>query len=118
MPSILTPMASASPQIEPLHSIALETAVHPGFMTDWQQPLVVALTSRGVCPSFTRTVYENASALPWRCARWARTFQVYRSAGRHALSSTSILGGYLGSDPCVTAHVNGPGRLRGGFTRT
>ena len=24
---------------EPLHSIALETAVHPGFMTDWQQPL-------------------------------------------------------------------------------
>ena len=27
-----------------LKSIVVETNVHPGFMTDWQQPLVVALT--------------------------------------------------------------------------
>ena len=27
-----------------LQAVALETDVHPGFMTDWQQPLVVALT--------------------------------------------------------------------------
>lgn len=27
-----------------LNAIALETDVHPGFQTDWQQPLVVALT--------------------------------------------------------------------------
>src|SRR5690625_2935712 len=27
-----------------LRSIVLETDVHPGFMTDWQQPLVIALT--------------------------------------------------------------------------
>src|SRR3712207_7024157 len=25
-----------------LRAVALETDVHPGFMTDWQQPLVVA----------------------------------------------------------------------------
>src|SRR3954454_13766919 len=30
-----------------LNSLVLETAVHPGFMTDWQQPLVVALTQAG-----------------------------------------------------------------------
>jgi UDP-N-acetylglucosamine 1-carboxyvinyltransferase len=27
-----------------LAPLALETDVHPGFMTDWQQPLAVALT--------------------------------------------------------------------------
>ena len=27
-----------------LKPVAIETDVHPGFMTDWQQPLVVALT--------------------------------------------------------------------------
>src|SRR5690606_22070467 len=32
-----------------LRAVALETAVHPGFMTDWQQPMVVALTqARGL----------------------------------------------------------------------
>ena len=29
---------------KPLKPVTIETDVHPGFMTDWQQPLVVALT--------------------------------------------------------------------------
>ncbi len=37
----------------------LETDVHPGFMTDWQQPLVVLLTQvQGACV-IHETVYEN-----------------------------------------------------------
>src|SRR5690606_16147321 len=28
----------------PLRPVVIETDVHPGFMTDWQQPLVIALT--------------------------------------------------------------------------
>ena len=42
-----------------LRSIALETDVHPGFMTDWQQPLVVALTQTTGLSIVHETVYEN-----------------------------------------------------------
>ncbi|WP_062211746.1 UDP-N-acetylglucosamine 1-carboxyvinyltransferase [Demequina oxidasica] len=42
-----------------LHSIALQTDVHPGFMTDWQQPLVVALTQATGLSIVHETVYEQ-----------------------------------------------------------
>ena len=42
-----------------LHSMAMETNVHPGFMTDWQQPLVVALTQAKGLSIVHETVYEN-----------------------------------------------------------
>lgn len=41
-----------------LNSIAIETDV-PGFMTDWQQPLVVALTQTTGLSIVHETVYEN-----------------------------------------------------------
>jgi UDP-N-acetylglucosamine 1-carboxyvinyltransferase len=42
--------------IEP---IALETDVHPGFMTDWQQPFVMLLTQAAGVSIVHETVYEN-----------------------------------------------------------
>lgn len=39
--------------------ITLETDVHPGFMTDWQQPFVVALTQAKGQSVVHETVYEN-----------------------------------------------------------
>lgn len=39
--------------------IHLETEVHPGFMTDWQQPFVVLLTQATGASVFHETVYEN-----------------------------------------------------------
>ncbi|MES2121725.1 MAG: UDP-N-acetylglucosamine 1-carboxyvinyltransferase [Chlamydiota bacterium] len=39
--------------------IHLETEVHPGFMTDWQQPFVVLLTQAQGASVFHETVYEN-----------------------------------------------------------
>jgi len=42
-----------------LNAIVLETDVHPGFMTDWQQPLVVALTQAKGLSIVHETVYEN-----------------------------------------------------------
>lgn len=40
-------------------NLLLETDVHPGFMTDWQQPYVVLLTQTdGICVVH-ETVYEN-----------------------------------------------------------
>jgi UDP-N-acetylglucosamine 1-carboxyvinyltransferase len=39
--------------------IHLETDVHPGFMTDWQQPFVVLLTQAHGSSVVHETVYEN-----------------------------------------------------------
>ena len=42
-----------------LNPVTIETDVHPGFMTDWQQPLVVALTQANGVSTIHETVYEN-----------------------------------------------------------
>ncbi len=43
----------------PLSSIAIETNVHPGFMTDWQAPFVVLLTQAAGMSIVQETVFEN-----------------------------------------------------------
>jgi UDP-N-acetylglucosamine 1-carboxyvinyltransferase len=40
-------------------SIAMETNVHPGFMTDWQQPFVILLTQANGISIVHETVYEK-----------------------------------------------------------
>ncbi|MFM7202406.1 MAG: UDP-N-acetylglucosamine 1-carboxyvinyltransferase [Myxococcota bacterium] len=42
-----------------LRPIALETDVHPGFMTDWQQPFVILLTQADGVSVVHETVYEE-----------------------------------------------------------
>lgn len=42
-----------------LHSIALETHVHPGFMTDWQPPFVLLLTQAEGMSVVHETVFED-----------------------------------------------------------
>jgi UDP-N-acetylglucosamine 1-carboxyvinyltransferase len=39
--------------------VHLETDVHPGFMTDWQQPFVVLMTQTNGTSVIHETVYEN-----------------------------------------------------------
>jgi UDP-N-acetylglucosamine 1-carboxyvinyltransferase len=45
--------------IWPPRSIALETDVHPGFMTDWQQPFTVLLTQAQGMSVVHETIYED-----------------------------------------------------------
>jgi len=47
---------TASKQLKP---IVLETDVHPGFMTDWQQPFVILLTQADGVSIVHETVYED-----------------------------------------------------------
>lgn len=42
-----------------LKAVAMNTDVHPGFMTDWQQPLVMLLTQAQGASVIHETVYEN-----------------------------------------------------------
>ncbi|MDO5722210.1 MAG: UDP-N-acetylglucosamine 1-carboxyvinyltransferase [Actinomycetaceae bacterium] len=63
---------------EPLQPIALETNVHPGFMTDWQQPLVVALTQATGLSIVHETVYENRFGFTEALRQMGANIQVYR----------------------------------------
>ena len=89
-----------------LNSIVLETDVHPGFMTDWQQPLVVALTQATGLSIVHETVYENRFGFTEALRGMGATIQVYREC--------------LGGSPCRfgqrnfyhSAVVSGPTPLR------
>ncbi|MDR0950368.1 MAG: UDP-N-acetylglucosamine 1-carboxyvinyltransferase [Candidatus Ancillula sp.] len=89
------------------HSIALETAVHPGFMTDWQQPFVVALTQVEGLSIVHETVYENRLGFTEALNLMGAQIQLYKEC--------------LGSKACRFAERNfehsaaivGPTKLQG-----
>jgi|SRR4051794_1438456 UDP-N-acetylglucosamine 1-carboxyvinyltransferase len=60
-----------------LDAVALETDVHPGFMTDWQQPLVVALTQARGLSIVHETVYEQRLGYTSALNSMGATIQVY-----------------------------------------
>ncbi len=43
----------------PLKPLAIQTNVHPGFMTDWQQPFVIMMTQANGISILHETVYED-----------------------------------------------------------
>ena len=103
-----------------LQPVVLETDVHPGFMTDWQQPLVVALTQAKGLSIVHETVYEQRFGFTDALRQMGANIQVYREC--------------LGSHPCRfgqrnfnhSAVISGPTKLqaadirvpdlRGGFS--
>lgn len=90
-----------------LTAIPLETDVHPGFMTDWQQPLVVALTQAVGVSIVHETVYEDRFGYVDALTRMGATIQLHQEC--------------LGSSSCRfgqrnlfhSAVVSGPSHLRG-----
>ena len=90
-----------------LQAVALETDVHPGFMTDWQQPLVVALTQARGLSIMHETVYEQRLGYTDALNQMGATIQVYRDC--------------LGGTPCRfgrrnfkhSAVIAGPSKLHG-----
>ena len=100
-----------------LRAMALQTDVHPGFMTDWQQPLVVQATGISIVHE---TVYENRFGFTDALVEMGAAIQTYREC--------------LGGLPCRfgqrnfyhSAVIQGPAKLhsadievpdlRGGFS--
>ncbi|WP_189113866.1 UDP-N-acetylglucosamine 1-carboxyvinyltransferase [Pilimelia terevasa] len=88
-----------------LRAVALETGVHPGFMTDWQQPLVVALTQARGLSIVHETVYEQRLGYTSALNTMGATIQTYRNC--------------LGGTPCRfgrrnfhhSAVIAGPSKL-------
>jgi len=94
-----------------LNPVVLETDVHPGFMTDWQQPLVVALTQAHGLSIIHETVYENRFGFTEALVQMGAQIQIYREC--------------LGGNPCRfgqrnfyhSAVINGPAKLTGADIR-
>ena len=62
----------------PLNALALETDVYPGLSTDWQQPLVVALTQARGLSIVHETVYEQRLGFTHALNRMGAQIQLYR----------------------------------------
>jgi UDP-N-acetylglucosamine 1-carboxyvinyltransferase len=84
-----------------LQAVALETDVHPGFMTDWQQPLVVALTQARGLSIVHETVYEQRLGYTDALNQMGATIQVYRDClggtpcrfGRRNFKHSAVIAG-------------------------
>jgi UDP-N-acetylglucosamine 1-carboxyvinyltransferase len=84
-----------------LKAVALETDVHPGFMTDWQQPLVVALTQARGLSIVHETVYEQRLGYTEALNTMGATIQVYRDClggtpcrfGRRNFKHSAVIAG-------------------------
>jgi UDP-N-acetylglucosamine 1-carboxyvinyltransferase len=62
----------------PLKSILLETDVHPGFMTDWQQPFVMIMTQAEGISVIHETVYEKRFGYTEQLVQMGAEIQLYR----------------------------------------
>ncbi|CAM3997182.1 UDP-N-acetylglucosamine 1-carboxyvinyltransferase [Helcobacillus massiliensis] len=92
---------------EPLRPVAVETDVHPGFMTDWQQPLVVLLTQAEGISIVHETVYENRLGFTSALNDMGAQIQVYREC----LGGSSCRFGQRNFNH--SAVVSGPRQLEG-----
>ncbi|MFC8600486.1 MULTISPECIES: UDP-N-acetylglucosamine 1-carboxyvinyltransferase [unclassified Isoptericola] len=103
-----------------LDPIVLETDVHPGFMTDWQQPLVVALTQAKGLSIVHETVYENRFGFTDALRKMGATIQVYKEClggrdcrfGQRNFQHSAVISG---PTPLSAADIEVPD-LRGGFS--
>jgi UDP-N-acetylglucosamine 1-carboxyvinyltransferase len=88
-----------------LHAVALETDVHPGFMTDWQQPIVVALSQANGLSVVHETVYENRFGYTQALNQMGANIQVYQDC----LGGTPCRFGRMGFRH--SAVIAGPAKL-------
>ena len=103
-----------------LCSIALQTDVHPGFMTDWQQPLVVALTQAKGLSIVHETVYEQRFGFTQALVKMGANIQLYReclgdTACRFGQRNFKHSAAISGPTPLTAADIDVPD-LRGGFS--
>ena len=104
----------------PLKPVQVETDVHPGFMTDWQQPLIVALTQAEGVSVVHETVYENRFGFTDALVEMGADIVVHqdglesvtRRVPRRKLEQAAVI---TGPTALTAADVRVPD-LRGGFS--
>jgi UDP-N-acetylglucosamine 1-carboxyvinyltransferase len=104
----------------PLSALPLETDVHPGFQTDWQQPMVVALTQASGLSILHETVYENRLGFAAALLAMGAHIQLYAEClggtpcrfGQRNFQHSAVISGPTKLQP---AELSIPD-LRGGFS--
>jgi UDP-N-acetylglucosamine 1-carboxyvinyltransferase len=107
-------------EVEVLKPVVIETDVHPGFMTDWQQPLIVALTQAEGRSVVHETVYENRFGFTDALNEMGADIVVHkeglpghdRRVARRPFEQAAVI---TGPTPLHGANVRVPD-LRGGFS--
>ncbi len=101
-------------------SIPIETNVHPGFMTDWQQPFVILMTQASGISIVHETVYEERFGYVSELIKMGAEIELYdtclgglqcRFANTHYFHSAVI----KGPTALHSAEINVPD-LRAGFS--
>ncbi|HCS61695.1 MAG TPA: UDP-N-acetylglucosamine 1-carboxyvinyltransferase [Microbacterium sp.] len=100
--------------------VVIETDVHPGFMTDWQQPLIVALTQAKGSSVVHETVYENRFGFTDALVKMGADIVVHphglqdgpRRVARRKLEQAAVI---TGPTPLHAADIVVPD-LRGGYS--
>lgn len=103
-----------------LRSTALETDVHPGFSTDYQQPFVIALTQAEGVSIVHETVYEDRFGYVDALRRMGAQIQLYREClgslkcrfGQRNYKHSAVI---VGPTPLHGAEIEIPD-LRAGFS--
>ncbi|MGO3148404.1 MAG: UDP-N-acetylglucosamine 1-carboxyvinyltransferase, partial [Leucobacter sp.] len=103
-----------------LNPVTIETDVHPGFMTDWQQPLIVALTQAEGVSTIHETVYEDRFGFTDALNTMGANIVVHpdglhdenRRVKRREFEQAAVI---TGPTPLTAADVVVPD-LRGGFS--
>jgi UDP-N-acetylglucosamine 1-carboxyvinyltransferase len=91
----------------PLKSLAIETTVHPGFMTDWQPPFAIVMTQAQGMSVIHETVFEDRFVYVSELKKMGADIEVYETC--------------LGNGSCRfktsgnkhSAVIRGPVKLRG-----
>ncbi len=102
-----------------LNAATVETDTHPGFMTDWQSPMVALFTQCDGLSVMYETVYENRFTYVPALTKMGAEIQAYNTPlgsikGRFVGSSTPCSVVVRGRTPLVGTQVAVPD-IRGGF---
>lgn len=90
-----------------LKPLTVETGVHPGFMTDWQQPWVLMMTQADGLSVIHETVYENRFGYVKELQKMGAQIQLYNSClGGAACRFTTLANPH-------SAVISGPTKLKG-----
>lgn len=90
-----------------LHSAIVETDVHPGFMTDWQQPFSIVLTQAQGVSIIHETVYEERFGYVEALKKMGANIQLTN----HCLGSKPCR--FMNRDFYHSAIITGPTQLHG-----
>lgn len=90
-----------------LKPLEVETAVHPGFMTDWQQPLAIVMTQADGVSKIHETIYEDRFGYIKDLNLLGAEIKIFEDRPKNSPRNFNGAGSYH------LAEITGPTKLKG-----